>query len=91
MALLDILVYPHPRLRDLAYKVDTVTDEERELIKNMAETMYAAPGIGLAAIQVGVSKRIIVIDISDNGDDLLVLINPEIIKHNGIQICEEGC
>jgi peptide deformylase len=91
MALLDILVYPHPRLRDIAYKVDTVTDEERELIKNMAETMYAAPGIGLAAIQVGVSKRIIVIDISDNGDDLLVLINPEIIKHNGIQICEEGC
>ena len=62
MALLDILVYPNPRLRDIAQEVDTVTDVERELVKNMAETMYAAPGIGLAAVQVGVSKRIIVID-----------------------------
>ena len=79
MALLDILVYPHPRLRDISLEVDTVTDVERELVKNMAETMYAAPGIGLAAIQIGVSKRIIVIDISENGDDLLVLINPKII------------
>ena len=91
MALLDILVYPHPRLRDIAHEVDTVTDAERELVKNMAETMYAAPGIGLAAIQVGVTKRIIVIDISDNGDDLLVLINPKIIEHDGIKIYEEGC
>jgi peptide deformylase len=91
MALLDILVYPHPRLRDISLEVDTVTDVERELVKNMAETMYAAPGIGLAAIQIGVSKRIIVIDISENGDDLLVLINPKIIEHDGIQVYEEGC
>lgn len=91
MALLDILVYPHPRLRDIAHTVDTVTDVEHELVKNMAETMYAAPGIGLAAIQVGINKRIIVIDISDHGDDLLVLINPEIIEHQGIQAYEEGC
>jgi peptide deformylase len=91
MALLDILVYPNPRLRDIAQEVDTVTDVERELVKNMAETMYAAPGIGLAAVQVGVSKRIIVIDISDSGDDLLVLINPKIIEHDGMQVYEEGC
>lgn len=91
MALLDILVYPHPRLRDIASKVDTVTDEEHELVKNMAETMYAASGIGLAAIQVGVGKRVIVIDISDNSDDLLVLINPEIIGGMGNQVYEEGC
>lgn len=91
MALLDILVYPHPHLRNIALKVDTVTDVEHELVKNMAKTMYAAPGIGLAAIQVGVNKRIIVIDISDNGDDLLVLINPEITEHHGSQAYEEGC
>lgn len=91
MTLLDILVYPNPRLRDIACEVGTVTNVERELVKNMSETMYAASGIGLAAIQVGVNKRIIVIDISDNADDLLVLINPKIVEHNGLQVYKEGC
>ncbi|MBT5031795.1 MAG: peptide deformylase [Proteobacteria bacterium] len=91
MALLDILVYPDPRLRDIAQKVDAVTAIEQELVSSMAETMYAAPGIGLAAIQVGVDKRIIVIDISEYRDDLLVLINPEITEQDGVQVSEEGC
>ena len=91
MALLDILVYPDPGLRDIAQKVDAVTAIEQDLVSRMAETMYAAPGIGLAAIQVGVDKRIIVIDISENRDDLLVLINPEIMEQDGVQVSEEGC
>jgi len=91
MALLDILVYPDAALRKIARKVDAVTTIEQELINNMAETMYAAPGIGLAAIQVGIDKRIIVIDISENQDDLQVFVNPEITERDGTQVREEGC
>ena len=79
MAILKILQYPDERLHTVAVPVVQVTDKIRSLIQNMAETMYAAPGIGLAATQVDVHQRIIVIDTSETHDQLLVLINPEII------------
>lgn len=91
MALLPILHYPDPRLHKVAAPVTRVDDEIRKLIKDMAETMYAAPGIGLAATQVDVHQRIIVIDISETRDQLQVLINPEIISAEGEEECEEGC
>src|SRR5690625_6763058 len=78
MALLPILKYPDPRLHTVAKPVEQVDDRIRTLVADMAETMYAAPGIGLAATQVDVHERVIVIDISEESDDLLVLINPEI-------------
>ncbi len=91
MALLSILRYPDERLHQIAAPVEVVNDEVRHLIKDMAETMYAAPGVGLAATQVDVHKRIIVIDISEAHDDLLVLINPKIIDRRGQSNLEEGC
>jgi peptide deformylase len=92
MAILDILRYPDARLHKVARPVERVDDEVRALVRNMAETMYAAPGIGLAATQVDAHQRIIVIDTSDARDDLLVLINPEIIwASEAVQECEEGC
>jgi peptide deformylase len=91
MALLDILRYPDPRLYKKAAPVDDVDDSIRTLVRNMAETMYFAPGVGLAATQVDVHKCVIVIDSSETRDQLLVLINPEIIAREGIQYCEEGC
>lgn len=91
MALLQILHYPDPRLHKVAAPVTRVDDKIRKLIKDMAETMYAAPGIGLAATQVDVHQRIIVIDISETRDQLQVLINPEIISAEGEEECEEGC
>ena len=91
MALLPILRYPDPRLHRVAIKVDRVDDRIRKLINDMAATMYAAPGVGLAATQVDVHKRIIVIDISAARDDLHVFINPEILEANGEADCEEGC
>ena len=91
MTILNILNYPDPRLHNLAAPVGKVTEEYKKLIKDMAETMYSAPGIGLAATQVNQHKQIIVIDISENKDSLLVLINPKIIDKRGEQICEEGC
>jgi len=91
MALLDILHYPDPRLRTVAKPVAEVTDETRKLIDDMFETMYAAPGIGLAAIQVNVPQRVIVIDVSDNGDEPLALINPEILEKDGVETMQEGC
>ncbi|MBX3665617.1 MAG: peptide deformylase [Burkholderiales bacterium] len=91
MALLPILHYPDPRLHKVAAPVARVDDKIRKLIKNMADTMYAAPGIGLAATQVDVHQRVIVIDISETRDQLLVLINPEIISAEGEKECEEGC
>ncbi|MBX3662998.1 MAG: peptide deformylase [Burkholderiales bacterium] len=91
MALLPILHYPDPRLHKVAAPVTRVDDKIRKLIKDMAETMYAAPGIGLAATQVDVHQRIIVIDISETRDQLQVLINPEIISAEGEEECEEGC
>ncbi|MDR0588246.1 MAG: peptide deformylase [Burkholderiales bacterium] len=91
MALLPILEYPDPRLKTVAQLVEHVTDKHRQLIRDMAETMYAAPGIGLAATQVNVHEQIIVIDISPEKNDLLVLINPEIIAFDGETSGEEGC
>jgi len=91
MALLNILEYPDPRLRKIAAAVAAVTPEIQKLVRDMAETMYAAPGVGLAATQVDVHKRVIVIDISDARDDLRVFINPEIVTAEGDAEHEEGC
>ena len=91
MAILKILQYPDEQLHTVAVPVVQVTDKIRSLIQNMAETMYAAPGIGLAATQVDVHQRIIVIDTSETHDQLLVLINPEIIASHGVSDYEEGC
>jgi len=91
MALLRILQYPDERLHTVATKVSEVTDEIRALVHNMADTMYAAPGIGLAATQVDVHQCVIVIDTSDTHDQLLVLINPEITASAGESDYEEGC
>ncbi|MFW2438847.1 MAG: peptide deformylase [Arenicellales bacterium] len=91
MALLDILIYPDPRLHVKARPVEQVDNRIQTLIEDMSETMYAAPGIGLAAPQVNILERIIVIDISDSKDSLLVMVNPEIIKAEGCTEHEEGC
>src|SRR4249920_1493126 len=91
MAQLRILEYPDPRLKKVAAPVTAFTPEIVKLVRDMAETMYAAPGVGLAATQVDVHKRIIVIDISEGRDDLLVLINPELVAAEGEAECEEGC
>lgn len=91
MAILKILQYPDERLHTVATPVERITDRIRVLVENMAETMYAAPGIGLAATQVDVHERIIVIDTSETHDQLLVLINPEIIARSGVSDYEEGC
>ncbi len=91
MALLHILHYPDPRLRLVSTPVTAVDDAIRQLLDDMLETMYAAPGIGLAAPQVDVTKRIIVIDTSSKGDAPLCLINPEIVSHEGVGMFEEGC
>jgi peptide deformylase len=91
MALLQILAYPDPRLRKVAAPVAAVTPDIQRLIRDMAETMYAAPGIGLAATQVDVHKRIIVIDTSETRDDLRVFVNPVIVAAEGEAECEEGC
>jgi peptide deformylase len=89
--LLTIIEYPDPRLKKVAAPVAAVTPEIQKLVRDMAETMYAAPGVGLAATQVDVHKRVIVIDISENKDDLKVFINPEIVEAEGEAECEEGC
>ena len=91
MAILSILHYPDPRLRNKAKPVTEVDDTIRALVDDMFETMYQAPGIGLAAPQVNVSKRVIVIDISEDRNAPLCLINPEIVQQEGIEIMEEGC
>ncbi len=91
MAIRDILYYPDPRLRNRAQAVERVDDAVRRLVDDMLETMYAAPGIGLAAIQVNVPKRVITIDISEHGDQPLCLINPEILELAGSIETEEGC
>ena len=91
MALLPILEFPDPRLYKIAEPVAVVTPEIRKLVRDMADTMYAAPGIGLAATQVDVHKRVIVIDTSETKNELLVLINPEIVWSEGDCENEEGC
>jgi len=91
MALLPILRYPDERLHKIASPVEVVNDEIRRLVEDMAHTMYAAPGIGLAATQVDVHKRIIVIDTSETHDRLQVFINPQLLEVRGQAECEEGC
>lgn len=92
MALLPILQYPHPTLAANAEPVTEFNDELKELATNMAETMYAAPGVGLAANQVGVLKRIIVIDVSEESNELRVFVNPQVIAHSDeLEEFEEGC
>jgi peptide deformylase len=91
MAILKILQYPDERLHKVANKVQTITDATRRLVRDMAETMYAAPGVGLAATQVDVHEQIIVIDVSETHDQLMVLINPELIASSGENEHEEGC
>ena len=91
MAIRQILHYPDPRLRRHAEAVTEVDAQIRTLVDDMAETMYQAPGIGLAAPQINVSKRIIVIDTSETKDNLHVFINPEIVSREGEQTLEEGC
>ena len=91
MALLPILHYPDPRLRNRAEPVEHVDDTVRRLIDDMLETMYAAPGIGLAAIQVNVPLRVITLDVSDDKDSPLALVNPEVVERDGEVQTEEGC
>jgi peptide deformylase len=91
MAILPILLYPDPRLHKVAAPVARVDDPVRNLVRDMAQTMYSAPGVGLAATQVDVHKRVIVIDISPTHDQLKVFINPEIVESRGNSDTEEGC
>ena len=91
MALLEILKYPDPRLRTVAKPVAAVDDEMRTLIDSMLETMYAAPGIGLAATQVDVHERLLVLDITEDQSGPMVFINPEIRESEGTISGDEGC
>ncbi|MBB5193311.1 peptide deformylase [Silvimonas terrae] len=91
MAILNILHYPDERLHTIAKPVTVFDAKLQQLVDDMAETMYAAPGIGLAATQVNVHERLIVIDISESKDELLVLINPRILEMDGKVKSEEGC
>ena len=91
MPKLTILLYPDKRLHTVARPVAEVNNEIRQLIKDMSDTMYAAPGVGLAATQVDVHQRLIVIDASVTRDQLRAFINPEIVEATGVADCEEGC
>jgi len=91
MALLDILCFPDDRLRTRAKRVDKITSKHQQLMDDMLETMYAAPGIGLAATQINWHEQIIVIDLSEDKNDPYCLINPEIISDSGKETMEEGC
>jgi len=91
VALLNILHYPDPRLRIRALPVNSVDDEIRKLADDMLGTMYEAPGIGLAATQVNVNKRVIVLDVSENHNSPFCLVNPEILSLEGVEQMEEGC
>ena len=91
MAIRDILIYPDPRLRRIATPVLEFDDQIQQYVDDMAETMYDAPGLGLAAIQVAIPKSIIVIDVSERRNELQVLINPKILESQGEQEIEEGC
>ena len=91
MALLNILRYPDVRLHKVAAAVTVFDESLKRLVADLAETMYAAPGIGLAATQVDVHKQVIVLDVSERRDSLVVLINPEILDASGVSDIEEGC
>ena len=91
MALLNILRYPDARLHKVAAPVTVFDDSLKVLVHDMAETMYAAPGVGLAGTQVDVHKQVIVVDVSERRDSLIVLVNPEIVDSSGVSDIEEGC
>lgn len=91
MALLNILRYPDARLHKVAAPVTVFDEPLKRLVRDMAETMYAAPGVGLAATQVDVHKQVIVVDVSERQDSLVVLVNPEIVEASGVSDIEEGC
>lgn len=91
MAILEILVYPDERLRKIAKPVETVDESIRALVKDMTETMYEANGIGLAATQVDVHQQVIVMDLSEERNELMILINPTIVEKDGEQVYDEGC
>lgn len=91
MARLEVLRFPDERLRTIAKEVADVDDQVRQIVKDMLETMYDENGIGLAATQVNIHQRIVVIDVSEERNEPLVLINPQIIKKDGATISEEGC
>jgi peptide deformylase len=91
MAILEILQYPDARLAIPAQRVEKIDAATRKLIDDMTETMYAAPGVGLAASQVDVHKQIIVIDVSEDRSDLRVFINPEVTRREGVVVNQEGC
>lgn len=91
MALLEILHHPDPRLRKKSVEIKTVDDTIKQLINNMLDTMYAAPGVGLAAPQINQAIRLIVVDVSEEKNQALALINPKIIERDGVQNSEEGC
>src|SRR5688572_12160481 len=91
MSLLNILRYPDGRLHKVASPVTVFDEPLKKLVRDMAATMYAAPGIGLAATQVDVHKQVVVLDVSERHDSLVVLVNPEIVEATGISDIEEGC
>jgi len=91
MALLDILRYPDARLHKLSAPVTVFDESLKNLVRDLAETMYQAPGVGLAATQVDVHKQVIVVDVSERHDSLVILVNPEIVEASGVSDIEEGC
>jgi len=91
MPLLNILRYPDARLHKVASPVTVFDESLKKLVRDMTETMYAAPGVGLAATQVDVHKQVIVLDVSERHDSLVVLVNPEIVETTGVSDIEEGC
>jgi len=91
MAVLPILRYPDARLHKVAAPVTVFDENLKKLVRDMVETMYAAPGVGLAATQVDVHKQIVVVDVSERRDSLVVLVNPEIVEAWGVSDIEEGC
>jgi peptide deformylase len=91
MALLNILRYPDARLHKTAVPVTVFDEALKRLVQDMAQTMYGAPGVGLAATQVDVHKQVIIVDVSERQDSLVVLVNPEIVEASGISDIEEGC
>lgn len=91
MALLNILRHPDARLHKIAAPVTVFDESLKKLVRDMAETMYAAPGVGLAATQVDVHKQVIVVDVSERQDSLVVLVNPEVVEASGVSDIEEGC
>ena len=91
MAILEILQYPDPRLYTSAARIEKIDAATRKLVDDLAQTMYAAQGVGLAATQVNVHKQIIVMDVSEDRNDLRVFINPEITRREGLALNQEGC